>query len=91
MQPDICCNPNKTEESTSCDADTSNATPNDTSNAEKTTVILLSVFLGVLLPACVFVLLWFNFWPGPNQPDPDPAPVPHVAREDDEVDRAGEN
>jgi len=90
-EPDICCNPNKTEESTSCDADTSNATSNDTSNAKKTTVILLSVFLGVLLPACVFVLLWFKFWPRPNRPDPDPAPVPNVAHEDDEVDRAGEN
>jgi len=34
-------------------------TPSDTSNANNRKVILLSVFLGVLLPACVFAL-WFT-------------------------------
>jgi len=54
--PAYCCNPSKTEVSTSCDTP---PPPSDTSNANKTNVILLSVFLGVLLPACVFAL-WFT-------------------------------
>jgi len=46
----VCCTVGQTEPSTQC---------YDTSNANKTNVILLSVFLGVLLPACVFAL-WFT-------------------------------
>jgi len=54
--PAYCCNPSKTEVSTSCDTP---PPPSDTSNANKTNIILLSVFLGVLLPVCVFAL-WFT-------------------------------